>query len=124
QAAINASGGYLVWEDNYTDGDGLGISALRLDSSLSGVLSSFRVNQNATNNQQNSRVALLKGGGAAFVWQGGKQGYQNVYARFLSASNIWVTGDVLVNTYTNKSKLNPALTTLANSNVVVVWGSF
>src|SRR5262249_29621139 len=106
--ALNSSGGYLAWEDAFTDGNGLGISALRLDSSCSGVLSPFRVNQNGTNDQQNARVSLLKGGGAAFVWQGGKKGYQNIYARFLSAGNTWITGDVLVNTYTNKSKLNPA----------------
>ena len=36
QLGLNASGGYLVWEDNITDGDGLGISALRLDGSFSG----------------------------------------------------------------------------------------
>ena len=36
QLGLNPSGGYLVWEDNITDGDGLGISALRLDSSFSG----------------------------------------------------------------------------------------
>src|SRR5205823_1969322 len=83
QVALNSSGGYLLWEDNYADGNGLGLSALRLDSTLSGVLSSFRVNQNASNDQQNAKVALLKGGGAVFVWQGGKQGYQNIYARFL-----------------------------------------
>jgi len=27
QLGLSASGGYLVWEDNFTDGDGLGISA-------------------------------------------------------------------------------------------------
>src|SRR5215471_19160929 len=29
--AMKSSGGYRVWQDNRTDGDGLGISALRLD---------------------------------------------------------------------------------------------
>jgi hypothetical protein len=121
--ALKSSGGYLVWEDAFTDGNGLGISALRLDSSLSGTLSPFRVNQNATNNQERARVSLLKAGGAAFVWQGGKKGFQNIYARFLSTSNTWITGDVLVNTFTNNTRINPAITTLGNSNVVVVWGS-
>ena len=121
--ALKPAGGYLVWEDAFTDGNGLGISALRLDSSFSGTLSPFRVNQNGTNNQERARVSLLNAGGAAFVWQGGKQGAQNIYARFLSLSNTWLTGDVLVNTFTNKTKQNPAITTLGNSNVVVVWGS-
>ena len=33
--SLNKSGGYLVWEDNITDGSGLGISAVRLDSTFS-----------------------------------------------------------------------------------------
>ena len=124
QLSLKTSGGFLVWEDNFTDGDGLGISALRLDSSFSPVLSSFRVNQIGAGDQERPRVSVLNGGGAAFVWQGGRQGFQNIYARFLSASNTWITSDVLVNSFTNRSKLNPALATLANSNVVVIWASY
>jgi hypothetical protein len=43
-ASVNAAGGFVVWQDNATDGDGLGISARQLNSSLSGTLSPFRVN--------------------------------------------------------------------------------
>ena len=43
QLALGVSGGYLVWEDNTTDGDGLGISALRLDSSFSRTKKTWRL---------------------------------------------------------------------------------
>ena len=33
QLSLKTSGGYIVWQDNITDGSGLGISAQRLDSS-------------------------------------------------------------------------------------------
>lgn len=122
--SLKTAGGYVVWEDNSTDGDGLGISARRLDSSLSGSLGNFRVNQQGAADQEKPRVALLNNGGAAFVWQGGKQGFQNIYARFLSPSNTWLTGDVLVNASTNHAKLNPVLTSLLDGTVVVVWSSF
>jgi hypothetical protein len=125
QAAVSASGGYVVWEDNITDGAGLGISARRLDATLSGSLSTFRVNATGTSDQERPQVSLLNAGGAAFVWQGGKQGFQRIYARFLSAAGTWVsTNDVLVNTFTNNAKVNPAAVTLAGGNVAVVWGSF
>ena len=99
--ALSVSGGYLVWQDNITDGDGLGISALRLDSSFSGALSPFRVNSIGAGDQENPQVSLLNGGGAVFVWQGGQQGFQHIYARFLSAGNLWLGGDMQVNTFTN-----------------------
>jgi len=129
QLALNVSGGYLVWEDNITDGDGLGISALRLDSGFSGSpgpISSFRVSAIGADDQEHPQVSLLNGGGAVFVWQGGRQGFQHIYARFLSASNNWVplNSDILVNTSTNNFQVNPAVAVLANGNVAVVWASF
>jgi len=123
QLSLNASGGFLVWQDNITDGDGLGISAVRLDSSFSAPFAPFRVNSTTTDDQERPALSLLNGGGAAFVWQGGKAGYQHIYARFLSASNTWLTGDVLVNSATNCSQFYPAITTLQGGSVVAVYGS-
>ena len=164
------NGGFVVWQDNTTDGSGWGVSARRLDSTLSGTLGTFPVNAQGTNDQQNPRVALLKNGGAVFVWQGGPPAFQQVYARFLTPSNTWLTSnDMLVNspattnvsysyatnttstvgkttvhgktiyttnittkitkvgtnvTLSGSFRVNPAVATLANSNVVVVWASF
>ncbi|MCX6922365.1 MAG: hypothetical protein NT154_03990 [Verrucomicrobia bacterium] len=125
QLGLKVSGGYLVWEDNNTDGDGLGISALRLDSSFSGSLGpSFRVNNIGVEDQEHPQVSLLHDGGAVFVWQGGAQGYQHIYARVRSSSNEWATADVQVNSFTNNYQVDPVVTTLANGNVAVAWASF
>lgn len=124
-AAVTTNGGFLVWQDNITDGSGWGISARKLDSTLSGTLSTFRVNQTGTNDQQNPRVAMLKNGGAVFVWQGGQQGYQHIFARFLTPANTFLTTtDLAVSTFPKNFQINPAVATLNNSNVVVVWASF
>ena len=123
--ALSTTGGFVVWQDNITDGDGWGISARRLDGTLSGTLSTFRVNQQGIGDQVRPRVAMLKNGGAAFVWQGGPAGNQHIYARFVNASNTFLTvNDQLVNTYTTSTQFDPAIATLANSNVVVVYGSY
>ncbi len=121
--SFNASGGIAVWQDNITDGDGLGISAVFLDGSLSPVLGTFRVNQIGAGDQENPQVAMFPAGGAVVVWQGGQQSFQHIYARFLNSSNIWVTGDVMANTDTNHYQLNPAVAVLGNGNVVVTWAS-
>jgi hypothetical protein len=124
--ALNTSGGYVVWQDNITDGSGWGVSAMQVDSTLSGSGSTFRVNVTGTNDQEHARVALLKNGGAAFVWQGGVRGVnQHIYARFLSSSNLWLNStDVLVSTYTAGDQCNPSIAALTNGNVIVVWSSY
>ena len=123
--AITPSGGFVVWQDNLTDGSGWGVSAKRLDSTFNGTLSSFRVNVQGTNDQENARVAILKNGAAAFVWQGGVRGSQHIYARFLTPTNTWLTStDLVVSTFTNTFQTSPALAVLNNSNVVVVWSSY
>jgi hypothetical protein len=123
--AVATNGGFVVWQDNATDGSGWGVSAQKLDGTLSGTLSTFRVNVQGMNDQENARVALLKNGGAVFVWQGGVGGFQHIYARFLTPTNTWLTTtDVVVSVPTNNFQINPAVAVLNNSNVVVVWASF
>lgn len=125
--ALNSSGGYIVWQGNAVDGSGWGVNAMPVNSTLSGTLSPFRVNVIGTNDQENARVGLLKNGGAIFVWQGGVEGYQHIYARFLSPTNTFLTTtDILVSTFTNpiSFQANPAVTVLNDGNVVVVWGSY
>ena len=92
RVSLNTSGGFLVWQDNITDGDGLGISAVRLDSTLSPTLGNFRVNQQGTNDQENPQVALLQNGGAVFVWQSGPHEFSTYHrpASFPPA-NLWST---------------------------------
>jgi len=124
KAALSAVGGFLVWEDNAIDGYGSGIGASALDSNFGSVGRPFRVNQIVGGDQALPQVALLPGGGAVFTWQGGAPSRQNIYARFLSPTNTWLTGDVLVNTFAGNFKRQPALATLTNGNVVIVWGSF
>ena len=121
-AAVTPSGGFVVWQDNITDGSGWGISARQLDSTLSGTLSTFRVNVQGTNDQENPRVALLKNGGAVFVWQGGISGFQHIYARFLASDNTWLTtNDVLVNAQAS-TNLSYSYTTNTTLTITTNWG--
>jgi hypothetical protein len=121
--SITTNGGYIIWEDNWVDGRGLGIGAMRVNSDLSGTHQRFRVNSLVVGDQERGQVSMLNDGGAVFAWQGGKQGFQHIYSRFLSSSNNWITGDVMVNAATNHFQSNPALATLLNGNVAVVYVS-
>lgn len=126
--AVNGTnGGYIVWQDNITDPVGEGIAYIQVNGTLSGSSVPLAVNTptTTTNNQQNARVALLKNGGAAFVWQGGPATSQHIYARFLNGSKIFVNStNVRVSTFNSSFQGNPAVATLLNSNVIVVWNSY
>jgi hypothetical protein len=124
QLALRSTGGYAVWQDNLIDGNGLGIAARRLDNYFNPFFASFRVNQQIIGDQEKPQVTLLNNGGAAIVWQGGRQGAQNIYARFLNgAGTFTTTNDIRVNTYTNGPQLAPVIATLTNGDVVVAWSS-
>ncbi len=46
--ALSSSGGYVAWEDNATDGNGLGVTVRAINNYLSPVeVKTFRVNQNS-----------------------------------------------------------------------------
>lgn len=122
--AISPAGGFLVWEDNLTDGEGTAIVAQRLGPNLAGLYGSFRVNQQGAREQQKPQVALLNNGGAVIVWQGNQLGTWDIYATFVASNGTFVTSDLLVNTTTNADQITPAVACLADGKVVIVWGSF
>src|SRR5580765_8210882 len=100
--SVTATGGYLVWEENKIDGNGLGIGAQRLDNNFSPLYGTFRVNQKTVGNQEKPQVAMLKKGGGAVVWQGRDQRFANIYARFLNPAGTFTgTNDIRVNSTTN-----------------------
>lgn len=121
---FTTNGGYITWQDNWIDRDGLGVGAMRLNPDLttSGNVV-FRVNSLTANNQQNAHVSMLNNGGAVFAWQGGRHGFQHIYCRFLSPSNSWVTGDIQANSATSYYQTAPVIATLLNGNVVIAYTS-
>ena len=123
QVSFTTNGGYLVWQDNWVDGNGFGVGAMRLKSDLSGSGVPFRIDSLVAGDQEAAQVSMLNNGGAAFAWQGGRQGFQHIYSRFLSPSNNWVTGDVLVSAATNRFQVTPVMATLLNGNVAVAYVS-
>jgi hypothetical protein len=125
RVAVKATGGYVVWHDNRTDGKGLGISARKLNNSFSPSLASFRVNQQIIGDQQRPDVTMLNNGGAAVVWQGNTTGrHHQVWMRILSTNGTFTTtNDLRVNVYTNGPQTTPVITTLTTGHVAVAWAS-
>ncbi len=122
--SITAEGGYAVWQDNAVDGQGLGIMAARLNASLSPIPNRmFRVNQQPAGDQERPSVQVLSGDAAVFIWQGGKLGDQDIWARFLGPQGTFVTDDLRVNSFTTGQQSDAAVALLKNGSLAVVWSS-
>jgi len=122
--ALGPAGGFLVFQDNRTDGDGYGIGARRLDPNMIGAFDTFRVNSEGADDQENARVALFPDGGAVFVWQGGPLVKQHIFARFLRADGTWSGNDVRITTDAGGTKQMPAVAVLESGEAVIVWESY
>ncbi len=121
--AVNQAGGYIVWQDNASDGSGLGVSAQRLDRNYSRVLSPFRISELTEGDQESVRIAQTSDGGAVFVWQGGTFGFQKVYIRFIAEDGTFKTGDIAVSNSSNLQR-HPVVAVLKDGSVLVVWEAF
>lgn len=122
--ALAQSGGYLVWQDNFIDGSGVGIGATRLGSSFNPEFSPVRINLTASGNQENPDVTLLQDGGAAIVWQGESGATRNIFAQFLRPDGtLRLASDLMVNAAGGGMKLNPRVAGLAAGGAVITWGS-
>jgi len=119
QVSVGLEGGYLVWQDNNTDQEGLGIRAVRLDGNLNAHMGAFRVNETGNGDQQRPVVTHLPEGGAAFAWESG----DDVFIRFVGSDGVFLGGEQKVNSYLKSVQKDPSMTTLDNGNVVVVWSS-
>lgn len=122
-AAINGNGGYLVWQDNATDEQGLGISARQISAQLTGILSTFRINSIGAGDQENPTVALLSGGGAAFAWQGGRQGFQRIFGKVLAADGTFQTDDIALSPDSQANAVSPSIAGLSDGSAVICWSA-
>ena len=117
--AIGDDGGYLVWQANNADSDGLGIRAVRLDKNLNVSMGDFQVNESSVGDQQRPALTLLEDGGAAIVWE--SEG--DVLIRFVTSDGQLKAKEKKVNSYIRSMQTDPAIATLADGNVAVVWSS-
>ncbi|MFM1942557.1 MAG: hypothetical protein RI897_1539 [Verrucomicrobiota bacterium] len=122
--ALGQGGGFLVFQDNRTDGSGLGITARRLDGNMIGAFDSFRVNSNGAGDQENPQACLLPDGGAVFVWQGGDGVDQRIFGRVLRPDGTWTGADIAISSSFGGTKRCPSIATLSNGNAVVIWESY
>jgi hypothetical protein len=121
--ALGATGGYVVWQDNIGDTDGLSVNARRVTTALSGELGIISLATKTAGNQEHPKAALLSNGGAAFTWQGGPAGAQQIFVRVMNSAGVFLGEETAASVRTDAHQIRPSITALSNGNFVVVWGA-
>ena len=119
-------GGFVVtWSSWDQDGSGWGVYAQRYDASGQALGPEFRVNSTTANDQQQSTVTGLTGGGFVVTWTSfGQDGSDNgVYAQRYNASGQALGPEFRVNSTTANVQSDSSVTALADGGFVVTWSS-
>ena len=76
--SIKFGSGVVVWHDNSTDSDGLGISGQRIDVLGNSLGSTFKVNSTIIGNQEKPKVDINLNSSIYYIWEGGESGFRRV----------------------------------------------
>jgi subtilisin family serine protease len=121
-----AGGGFVVtWDSRGILAGSTDVYGQRFDLAGNPVGGEFLVNTYSDDNQENSAVAGLAGGGFVVTWESKDQDGNNygVYGQRFDSAGDPVGGEFQVNTHTNFRQEHPAVAGLVGGGFVVTWDS-
>ena len=118
----------IVWTSQGQDIIGssdFGIYGQSFTSSGAKIGNEFRVNTYIINNQTNPSIASLANDNYIVTWQSNNQDGSNngIYGQILDSSGNKIGNEFRVNTNTANNQFLPSVSSLINTNFVVVWQS-
>lgn len=123
--ATDAAGNFVVvWESLYQDGDLRGIYGQRFNSNGVRVGNEFLVNTTTSGNQKAPDVAMDASGNFVVIWQADDGSDEGIYARRYDANGQPLTGEFLVNSYTDSRQLDPSVAMNSDGKFVIAWESY
>jgi hypothetical protein len=123
-----ANGGFVVvWESKGGEGDssGSGVFGQQFDADGNPVGGEFQVNTEESGSQDDPVVTALSDGGFVVAWESKNQdgSGDGVFGQRFDADGEPVGGEFQVNTETDGSQKDPAITETPDGGFVVVWTS-
>src|SRR5437660_390213 len=115
----------VAWKNDKVSGSGTDVFAQLYDSSGVRVGGEFRVNVNATDNQDQPAAAMDATGNFVIVWKSNKQDGSGagVFARRFDSSGNALSADIQVNTTNSGNQDKPAIAMNAAGAFVITWAS-
>jgi hypothetical protein len=119
--AGNSGGIVMVWQDNATDGDGLGVSARLMTPAGVARGERFRVNEVGQGDQENPQIVALSNGSSLVAWQSGPQGSQKIRYRIVGPDGVFRSGDTALEVPGVLDSKHPSLAAMADGTAVISW---
>lgn len=118
---LEDGGWIVVWES--ADGSDYGIFGQRFDTTGIPVASEFMVNTSYLNRQSDPSVTGLDDGGWFVVWESQGISNEEIIGQRYGSNGDPIGGEIPINTYTRNSQSEPAVESLSDGRLIVVWQS-
>ncbi len=122
--SIKFGSGIVVWHDNSTDSDGLGISGQRIDVLGNSLGSTFKVNTTIIGNQEKPKVDINLNNSIYYIWEGGESGFRRVQYRISNAKGQFISNDKYINNEISGEQTDPNVAALSNGDAAIVWTDY
>ena len=128
-SSISTSNFMIVWSSSNQDiigSNDWGIYGQSFTSSSEKIGNEFRVNTYIISDQINPSITSLVNDNYIVTWESNNQdgnGY-GIYGQILDITGNKIGNEFKVNAYANNNQLNPSVSSLINTNFVVVWESY
>lgn len=123
--ASNSKDRYVVvWESRGQDGDLYGVYGQLYDKNGFRIGDEFQINVTTPSFQYHPDVSMNAKGDFVVVWQAiDSGGLYDIIARSFDLNGAPLTGEILVNTYTNSIQEQPSVSMNDSGDFVAVWAS-
>ena len=122
--SIKFGSGVVVWHDNSTDSDGLGISGQRIDVLGNSLGSTFKVNSTIIGNQEKPKVDINLNSSIYYIWEGGESGFRRVQYRISNDKGQFISNDKYINNEISGEQTDPNVAVLSNGDAAIVWTDY
>jgi hypothetical protein len=118
--ALGPNGGFLAWQDNAIDGNGLGISGILLSGNGEPLSNPIGVNLEVDGDQDSPEVARLSTGGHIIVWRNGSGGKSEIRGRIFASNGTRIGSEFSISAPGSICQ-NPVVAALGDGSCVVAW---
>jgi hypothetical protein len=122
--ALDGGGYFVTWTSGHDPAKSADIYGQLFNADGTAKGSEIRINSTTVYDQFDSDIAVSSNGDILVTWVSNQSGtQQDIYGKWLTANGLEISGEFLINSYTDSTQTDVSVATLTNGKTVVVWSS-